>query len=365
MSLSAGIIGLPNVGKSTLFNALSRAVADAENYPFCTIEPNVGVVTVPDERLDTIEEHLNPEEAIPAAIEFYDIAGLVEGASDGEGLGNQFLSNIREVDALVHVVRCFEDDDVAHVEGSVDPVRDVEIVQAELMLSDLETVEGRLEKARRNARGDDREAEERVDVLETAYSALQEGEPVRTLDFTERERELLHDSHLLTAKPVIYVGNVSEDGLRSKNEHYERLKKRAEQEGARTGRICASLEEEISDLSHSEQQLLLDDYDMDEPALNRLVRITYDVLGLQSFFTIANDKLRAWPIPEGATASEAAGIVHSDFEKHFIRAEVFTVQDLVEHGDPAGIQDAGKLRVEGKDYTVKDGDILKIRHDAQ
>lgn len=364
MSLSAGIIGLPNVGKSTLFNALSSAVADAENYPFCTIDPNVGVVSVPDERLETIKKHLDPEEAIPAAIEFYDIAGLVEGASKGEGLGNQFLSNIREVDALVHVIRCFEDDDVAHVEGSIDPVRDVEIVQTELILADLETVVGRLDKARRNARGDDREAEERVDVLEKAQGALEQGQPARTLDLSDHERELLHDSHLLTEKPVIYVGNVSEDGLKSKNVYVEELESRAEQEQARTLRICASLEEEIADLSRSEKELLLDDYDMKEPALNRLIRLTYEVLGLQSFFTIANEKLRAWPIPKGATAKEAAGIVHSDFEEHFIRAEVFTVEDLVEHGDPSSIREAGELRVKGKDYVVKDGDILKIRHDA-
>ncbi len=364
MALSAGIIGLPNVGKSTLFNALSNAEADSENYPFCTIEPNVGVITVPDPRLSTIEGHIQPEEAIPAAIEFYDIAGLVEGASKGEGLGNQFLSNIREVDALVHVVRCFEDDDVAHVEGSINPVRDVNIIQTELILSDIETVEGRLEKARRNARGDDREAEERVNVLERALEALNDSRPVRTLEWDQRERELLHDSHLLTQKPVIYVANVSEDGLVSANEHVGRLVDHAENEQAPLVRVSASLEEEIADMPRDEQELLLDEYDMEEPALNRMVRTTYDVLGLQSFFTIANDKLRAWPIQSGATAKEAAGVVHSDFEEHFIRAEVFTVEDLEEHGSQQEIREAGKMRVEGKDYVVQDGDILKIRHDA-
>ncbi len=364
MSLSAGIIGLPNVGKSTLFNALSNAEAASENYPFCTIEPNVGVISVPDPRLNVIEKHVQPEEVIPAAIEFFDIAGLVEGASKGEGLGNQFLSNVREVDALVHVVRCFEDDDVAHVEGEVDPSRDVSVIDTELILADLDTVEGRLDKARRNARGNDRNAEERVDVLERVRDALEKNTPVRTLDLDERERELLHDSHLLSQKPVVYVANMDAKTSDTSRTYVQELRNRVICEDAQVVPICASLEEEISDLPTEEQELLLEDYHMNEPALNRLVRSTYETLGLQSFFTIANNKLRAWSIQKGATAKEAAGVVHSDFEEHFIRAEVFTVEDLEEHENQSTIRDAGKMRIEGKDYVVQDGDILKIRHDA-
>ena len=364
MSLSAGIIGLPNVGKSTLFNALSTATAESENYPFCTIDPNVGVIQVPDPRLQTIAEHIDPEEAIAAAVEFLDIAGLVRGASEGEGLGNKFLANIREVDALVHVVRCFEDDDIAHVEGSVDPKRDVEIIETELILADLATLESRLEKAKRNAKGDDKEAAARVAVLEKVKTALDEGRPARSVELEEREDELLHDSHLLTRKPVLYVANVSEAELLEDSEHVEALRELAETEGAEIIKVCASLESELSELDDEGKRAMLAEFGLEEPALDRLIRRTYELLGLQTFFTIANDKLRAWPLPVGATAPEAAGVVHSDFQENFIKAEVFSVEDLEECGDEAAIRDAGRMRIEGSDYVVQDGDILRIRHDA-
>ncbi|MFB6373351.1 MAG: redox-regulated ATPase YchF [Bradymonadaceae bacterium] len=364
MSLSAGIVGLPNVGKSTLFNALSTAEAESGNYPFCTIDPNIGVISVPDPRLEVLETHIDHEEAIPAAIEFLDIAGLVRGASEGEGLGNQFLANIDEVDALVHVVRCFEDDDVAHVEGDVDPQRDVGIIETELILKDLETIEGRLEKARRKAKGDDKEAVARVEVLETVREALTDGTPTRALDLDERERELLADSHLLTQKPVLYVANVGEDELFEDTEHVEALRELAVEQDAEVIKVCASLEAELSELDEAEKRAMLEEFGIEEPALDRLIRKTYDILGLQSFFTIANQKIRAWTIPVGATAPEAAGVVHSDFEEHFIRAEVFTVEVLDQLGDEAAIRDAGEMRLEGKDYVVQDGDVLRIRHDA-
>ena len=364
MSLSAGIVGLPNVGKSTLFNALSTAEADSENYPFCTIDPNVGVIQVPDPRLHTIEEHIDPKEAIAATVEFLDIAGLVRGASEGEGLGNKFLANIREVDAIVHVVRCFEDDDVAHVEGEVDPERDVGIIETELILADLETVEGRLEKARRNTKSGDKEALARVEVLEKILEVLNDGRPARSVELDAREEKLVEDSHLLTDKPVLYVANVGEDELLDDSEHVEALRELAAEQGAEVVKVCASLEAELSELDDAEKRVMLEEFGIEEPALDRLIRETYDLLGLQSFFTIANDKLRAWTIPVGATAPQAAGVVHSDFEEHFIRAEVFTVDDLEQCGDQAAIRDAGRMRLEGKDYVVQDGDILQIRHDA-
>jgi GTP-binding protein YchF len=365
MSLSAGIVGLPNVGKSTLFNALSTAEAESANYPFCTIDPNIGVIEVPDPRLGVLEEYIDHEESIPAAIEFLDIAGLVRGASDGEGLGNKFLANIDEVDALVHVVRCFEDDDIAHVEGSVDPERDVDIIDTELILADMETVQGRLEKARRAAKGDDKEAVARVEVLERIQEALDEGTPVRALELDEREEELLADSHLLTQKPVLYVANVSEEELMvDESEHVATLRELASEQNAEVIEVCASLEAELSELDEAEKRAMLEEFGIDEPALDRLIRRTYRVLGLQSFFTIANDKIRAWTIPVGATAPEAAGVVHSDFEEHFIRAEVFSVDDLEELESEAAIRDAGRMRLEGQDYIVQDGDVLRIRHDT-
>jgi GTP-binding protein YchF len=362
--LSAGLIGLPNVGKSTLFNALSTATAEADNYPFCTIDPNVGVIEVPDPRLHKIAERIDPEEAVPAAVEFYDIAGLVEGASEGEGLGNQFLANIRETDALVHVVRCFDDDDVAHVEETVDPVRDVNIIENELILADLETVEKRLDKAKRAAKSGDKDDILEAETVETLHSILQDGQPARTFDADSRQQPIVDDLHLLSDKPVLFVANVGDDDLLAGNDHVDALREAAGERGGEVMTICAELESELAELDDAERREMLAEFGIDEPALDALVRQTYDLLGLQSFFTMANDKLRAWTVPVGASAPEAAGVVHSDFEQHFIRAEVFTVEDLVELGDEAAIRDAGRMRVEGKDYIVQDGDILRIRHDA-
>jgi hypothetical protein len=364
MSLSAGIVGLPNVGKSTLFNTLSSAEADSANYPFCTIEPNVGVIPVPDDRLGDIEDHIDTEEVVPAVVEIVDIAGLVPGASEGEGLGNKFLANIREVDAILHVVRCFEDDDIAHVEGDVDPTRDVEIIETELILADMQTLDQRLEKARRTAKSGEDEAIERVEALEKVEEGLNNGHPARTLDLSDREKELIHDAHLLTMKPVLFVANVGEDDIIDGNEHVEALREVAAEYGSDVLTVCASLEAELSELDELEMKEMLEGLGIEEPVLNNLVRQTYRLLGLQSFFTAGPKEIRAWTIPEGSTAPEAAGAIHSDFEEMFIRAEVYTVEDLQEHGSIADLRDAGELRLEGKDYIVEDGDVLNIRHNA-
>lgn len=364
MDLSAGIVGLPNVGKSTLFNTLSNAEAESGNFPFCTIEPNVAIVPVPDPRLEEIAEYYDTDETVPASVEVHDIAGLVEGAADGEGLGNEFLGNIAQTDALVHVVRCFEDDEVAHVEGSIDPVRDVEIIETELILRDLQTLESRLEKVRQAARKGDDEAEEKVEALEKARGRLDGGRPARTVDFTDRERELLADSHLLTMKPVLYVANVAEDDLFDESEHVEALREEAERRGGGVMTVSAALEAELAELDPAGQQEMLDELGIEEPALHSLVREIYALLGLQSFFTAGDTEIRAWAMRQGGTAAEAAGSIHSDFSKHFIRAEVFTLDDLREHGDEAGMRDAGVIRVKGEDYIVEEGDIVFFRHDA-
>lgn len=364
MSLSAGIVGLPNVGKSTIFNALTKAGAQSANYPFCTIDPNVGIVPVPDPRLKKIEKYVPAQQIIPATVEIVDIAGLVRGASEGEGLGNKFLANIREVDAILHVVRCFDDENITHVEGSVDPIRDTEIIETELMLADLQTVEKRVDKARRAAKGQDKEEIARVKVLEKVQEALAAGRTVRSVDLDETERLLIKDCHLLTGKPVLFIANVEEDDLEGNHPHVDALKELASAQKSDVVIVCGSIESELAMMDLEEQMEMLEGLGIEEPALNVLIRETYSLLGLHAFFTAGEQEIRAWTIPVGATAPQAAGAIHTDFQKRFIRAEVYTLADLEEYKNEAGIKGAGKLRLEGKEYVVKDGDILHIRHNA-
>ena len=364
MSVSAGIVGLPNVGKSTIFNALTKAGAQSANYPFCTIDPNIGIVAVPDPRLKQIQEFIPTNRVVPASVEIVDIAGLVRGASKGEGLGNKFLANIREVDAILHVVRCFEDGDVVHVEGRVDPIHDIEIIDTELILSDMTTVEKRLDKAIRAAKGNDEQEKSRVAVLERVLQALNEGKPARAVQLTEIERGLIKDSHLLTIKPVLYIANVNEADLAGEGELVERVRAHAASHGSVVVVVCGMIEAELAELDEADQLEMLEGLGIIEPALNVLIRATYKLLGLQSYFTAGVQEIRAWTVPVGATAPQAAGVIHSDFEKRFIRAEVYTLADLQAYKDEAGIRNAGRLRVEGRDYIVQDGDILHIRHNA-
>jgi hypothetical protein len=357
--MKCGIVGLPNVGKSTLFNTLTKAGIAAENYPFCTIEPNVGVVEVPDTRLDVIAEIVQPQKVVPAIVEFVDIAGLVKGASEGQGLGNQFLANIRETDAIAHVVRCFEDPNVVHVAGAVDPVSDIETINTELALADLDSVDKQLAKYEKVAQsGGDKEAQRLVSVLTKTRTALNAGRPARSVELSKEEREVLKPLFLLTMKPTMYVANVGEEGSRAPLRKVEAY---AAKEGAPVVPISAALEAQIADMPDEDKKLFLEDVGMDEPGLNRVVRAAYRLLGLQTFFTAGPKEARAWTVRVGATAPQAAGVIHSDFERGFIRAEVASYDDYVACGGEQPAKEAGKLRLEGKDYAVRDGDVIRFR----
>ncbi len=360
MALHCGIVGLPNVGKSTLFNALTKATIAAENYPFCTIDPNVGVVPVPDPRMDKLAEIANPERVLPTTIEFVDIAGLVAGASKGEGLGNQFLGNIRETDAIIHVVRCFEDENVVHVAGKVDPLGDIDVINTELALADMNTVEKALQRAAKASKSGNKDELARKNVLEKVSRHLDEGLPVRTMELTEDEQELLKELCLITIKPVLYVANVQDDGFEN-NPMLDQVTQLAKQENAQIVSVCAAIEAEIVQLEEDEKKEFLDDLGLEEPGLDRVIRAAYDLLDLSTYFTVGVKEVRAWTIPKGASAPQAAGVIHTDFEKGFIRAEVIAYEDFVAGNGEQGAKDAGKWRLEGKDYIVQDGDVVHFR----
>ena len=361
MSLKCGIVGLPNVGKSTLFNALTKAGIAAENYPFCTIEPNVGIVEVPDPRLGKLAEIVKPQKVLPAVCEFVDIAGLVAGASKGEGLGNQFLANIRETDAIAHVVRCFVDENVIHVAGKVDPVSDIETINTELALADLATIEKQYARYAKVAKtGGDKEAQRIVAALDRLQPVLNEGKPARSIDFSKEELVVVRPLFLLTMKPTMYVANVSETGFRD-NPLLARVEAYANKEGAPVVAICASMESQIAEMPDEDQSVFLADMGLEEPGLNRVIRAGFKLLGLQTYFTAGPKEVRAWTVRVGATAPEAAGVIHTDFERGFIRAEVIAFKDYVAGKGEQGAKDAGKMRLEGKDYIVHDGDVMHFR----
>ncbi|MFF2889895.1 redox-regulated ATPase YchF [Paenibacillus sp. NPDC057967] len=363
MPLSCGIVGLPNVGKSTLFNAITQAGAESANYPFCTIDPNVGVVEVPDDRLDKLVELVVPKSIVPTAFEFVDIAGLVAGASKGEGLGNKFLAHIREVDAIVHVVRCFQDENITHVAGKVDPISDITTINLELILADLDTVEKRIERSRKNLKGGDKKVAQEVEVLERLKESLFNDKPARSLELTDDEKLLVRDLHLLTMKPVLYATNVSEAeaGGTDDNEYVQIVRKFAAEQGAEVVPISAKVESEIAELEGEDKEMFLQELGMAESGLNRLIRAAYKLLGLYTYFTAGVQEVRAWTIRQGTKAPQAAGVIHTDFERGFIRAEVVSFDDLAAAGSMGVARERGQLRLEGKEYVVRDGDVMHFR----
>ena len=361
MSLKCGIVGVPNVGKSTLFNALSNAGAESANFPFCTIDPNIGLVHVPDERLDKLSEIVEPKQTIPATIEFVDIAGLVKGASEGKGKGNAFLSHIREVDLIVHVVRCFDDDDIIHVEGSVDPERDIRIIEDELILKDLESVEKRVEKLKKESKGGDKKIIAQLQIAENLAEHLGNGHTARTFEVDEEEREAYKDLYLLTEKPVLYACNVSEDDVNDGNDWVENVKQIASEFDDTVVMFCAKIEAEIAELEPEEKEMFLEELGLDRSGLDRLIRSAYENLGLITYFTAGPKEARAWTIKKGTKAPQAAGVIHTDFEKGFIRAETIAYDDYISLGSEKAAKEAGKMRQEGKEYVVKDGDVMLFR----